>query len=258
MTESSDRREPGAGKPGTGKAGAGKAGTGKAGAGKADTGKAGAGKEGAGKSGDGKPNGTAAGRPGDSWEQRASDVATDIQRWLIRASARNMRDELGDQVRKAFRGEDTRRPGDVWETATTEPPHAADEPPECAWCPVCRAAPRIADARTASARAASSGSGGGGGSSSSGGGGGSSSSGGGGGSSSGGGGGGGSVLADAADVMASAIREALAGLDSVLSYRPGETSQPDQADRAESAADSSPDSADDQAKGPERGPDHRG
>src|ERR1022692_3218435 len=247
MTESSDRREPGAGKPGTGKAGAGKAGTGKAGAGKAGTGKSGA----------GKPNGTAAGRPGDSWEQRASDVATDIQRWLIRASARNMRDELGDQVRKAFRGEDTSRPGDVWETATTEPPHAADEPPECAWCPVCRAARRIADARTASARAASSGSGGGGGSSSSGGGGGSSS-GGGGGSSSGGGGGGGSVLADAADVMASAIREALAGLDSVLSYRPGETSPPAQADRAESAADSSPDSADDQAKGPERGPDHRG
>jgi hypothetical protein len=166
-------------------------------------------------------------------------VATDIQRWLIRASARNMRDELGDQVRKAFRGEDTSRPGDVWETATTEPPHAADEPPECAWCPVCRAARRIADARTASARAASS-----------------SSSGGSGGSGSGGSGG--SVLADAADVMASAIREALSGLDSVLSYRPGETSQPDQADRAESAADSSPDSADDQAKGPERGPDHRG
>ena len=143
-------------------------------------------------------------KPGDSWEQRASDMATDIQRWLIRSSAKNMRDELGDQVRKAFRGEDNGRPGDVWETATTEPPRAADEAPECAWCPVCRAARRLAEARAASAN----------------------------------GGAGSSALADAADVMASAVRDALSGIDSILSYRPGESGPPDHAGHAETPAES--------------------
>ena len=31
----------------------------------------------------------------------------------------------------------------MWETATTEPP--GDEPPECQWCPICRAARRYRD-----------------------------------------------------------------------------------------------------------------
>ncbi|MDR2985285.1 MAG: hypothetical protein LBV34_10635 [Nocardiopsaceae bacterium] len=120
----------------------------------------------------------------DTWEQRASDMAGEIQRWLIRASARNVRDELGGQVKKALRGSE-RNKGDSWATATTEPPHAADEAPECAWCPVCRAARRIAQSRS------------GGGSSGS-----------------------GPRVSDAADVMAGAVRDALAGIDSILSYRP--------------------------------------
>lgn len=145
-------------------------------------------------------------RPGggsrDSWERRAADVASEVQRWLIRRSARNMRDELGDQVRRAFRGAEP-GPADVWEAATTEPPPTGDEAPECAWCPVCRAARRISQTRPAA--------------------------------------GPGSVLTDAADVMTAAIREVLAGVDSVLSYRPKDaTGQADQ------------------AKGPEDGPDHRG
>src|SRR5258708_29768334 len=82
---------------------------------------------------------------GDSWEQRAAGLASEIQRWLIRTSARNVRDELGDQVKKAFRGQDGAT--DSWATATTEPPRAADEAPECAWCPLFRAARRIAQAR---------------------------------------------------------------------------------------------------------------
>jgi hypothetical protein len=130
-----------------------------------------------------------------SWEQRAAGVASDVQRWLIKTSARNMRDELGGQVKKAFRGSE-RSTGDSWATATTEPPHAADEAPECAWCPVCRAARRIAQARAG----ADASQGGGRGS-----------------------GYGGPKLGDAADVMAGAVRDALAGLDAVLSYRPGGT-----------------------------------
>ena len=125
---------------------------------------------------------------GDSWERRAAGLASEMQRWLIRTSAKSMRDEFSGQVRgqvrKALRGSDS-KPADSWATATSEPPDAADEAPECAWCPVCRAARRMARARSA------------------------------------GNGGGGQGLSDAADVMAGAVRDALAGIDSILSYRPG-------------------------------------
>ncbi|HVB42216.1 MAG TPA: hypothetical protein VNF47_05840 [Streptosporangiaceae bacterium] len=127
----------------------------------------------------------------DSWEHRAAALATEVQRWLIKTSAKNMRDELGGQVKKAFRGRDA-EPSDVWATATTEPPNAANEPPECAWCPICRAARRMSEARTAAAGSGPAGAGG-------------------------------AMLSDAADVIASAARDALAGLDSLLSYRPSET-----------------------------------
>jgi hypothetical protein len=119
----------------------------------------------------------------DSWEQRAAGLAGEMQRWLIKSSAKSVRDEFGGQVRKAFRGSDSKH-ADSWATATNEPPDAADEPPECAWCPVCRAARRIARARPAAD------------------------------------GSGGPRLSDAADVVASAVRDALAGLDALLSYRP--------------------------------------
>jgi hypothetical protein len=67
------------------------------------------------------------------------DFLRDLQRWLIRSSARNMRKELGGQVRRTFGGS---RAGtaDVWDTATHEIPPEADEAPECQWCPICRAA----------------------------------------------------------------------------------------------------------------------
>lgn len=118
---------------------------------------------------------------GESWERRAAEFATEVQRWLIKVSARSMRDEIGGQVRRAIRGREP-SPDEVWSAATTEPPGAATEPPECAWCPVCRAARRITRAREVSA--------------------------------------GPPGLSDAADVMAGAVRDALAGLDSILSYRP--------------------------------------
>ncbi|MHB1594672.1 MAG: hypothetical protein ACYCO9_04495 [Streptosporangiaceae bacterium] len=128
----------------------------------------------------------------DYWERRATELAGEVQRWLIRTGARTMRDELGGQVRKAFGAREADPGGDVWSTATTEPPGAAGEPPECAWCPVCRAARKIAQARVAA------------------------------GPSSAGPSSAGPRLADAADVMAAAVRDALSGLESILSYRPAD------------------------------------
>ncbi len=52
-----------------------------------------------------------------------------------------MRQELTGQVRRTL-GRAERE--NVWEVATTEPPYdPSGEAPECAWCPVCRAARRI-------------------------------------------------------------------------------------------------------------------
>ncbi len=62
------------------------------------------------------------------------DPIGDLQRWLVRSGARSVSREVGGQLRSmlGYRG----RSADVWETATTP----TDEAPECAWCPVCRAA----------------------------------------------------------------------------------------------------------------------
>jgi hypothetical protein len=69
---------------------------------------------------------------------RGSNLRGDVQRWLVRSSARNLGREIGGQVRRTL-GND--RPKDVWGAATTEPPPGAvSQPPECAWCPICQAA----------------------------------------------------------------------------------------------------------------------
>jgi hypothetical protein len=174
-----------------------------------------------------------------SWERRAAGLATDVQRWLIRTSARSMRDELSGQVKKALRvpgGEH----GDPWATATTEPPNAAAEAPECAWCPLCRAARRISQARAEAehrqageARSGSQASAAPGGGARA----------------------GGPRLADAADMMAAAAREAVAALDAVLSYRPPAADHPPAADRPP-AADHPP--ADERGEEPQDEPGHRG
>jgi hypothetical protein len=72
-----------------------------------------------------------------------NDLIGDFQRWLLRAGARGMSRELTDQVRAAL-GKN-QQTGDVWETATTEP--APGEAPECAWCPLCRAARLVREAK---------------------------------------------------------------------------------------------------------------
>lgn len=74
----------------------------------------------------------------DNNRSSASDPFGDFQRWLMRSSARSLSRELKGQARRTFGGGSSR---DVWETATAEP--APDEAPECAWCPVCRAARRL-------------------------------------------------------------------------------------------------------------------
>src|SRR5258708_33269235 len=69
--------------------------------------------------------------------------AAGVQRWLIRSGSRSLRRELTGQFRRTLGG-GSAEPGDVWGTATTEPPpDESHEAPECAWCPVCRAARRI-------------------------------------------------------------------------------------------------------------------
>ena len=65
------------------------------------------------------------------------DPVGDFQRWLMKQGARGIARQVADKVRSTVTpGPDPR--ADVWETATTEPP--LDEPPECKWCPICRAA----------------------------------------------------------------------------------------------------------------------
>jgi hypothetical protein len=63
------------------------------------------------------------------------DPIGDFQRWIFRSGARGLSREVSDQIKSALgRGGG---PADVWARATAPP---ADEAPECAWCPFCRAA----------------------------------------------------------------------------------------------------------------------
>jgi|SRR5271165_5058401 len=99
---------------------------------RAGSGRAGSERPGSGRSGAGRPG---PGAPG-------ADILSEFQRWLIRSSARNMRREIGGQVRKTFSG-GRRESHDVWDVATTEIPPEVGESPECQWCPICRAARQL-------------------------------------------------------------------------------------------------------------------
>ena len=74
-----------------------------------------------------------------------ADMLSDLQRWLIKSSARSMRKEISGQVRRTFGGGRSSNASDVWDTATTEIPPEVGESPECQWCPICRAARRMRD-----------------------------------------------------------------------------------------------------------------
>jgi hypothetical protein len=70
--------------------------------------------------------------------QPGSDPIGELQRWLVRSGARSVTRGLGDQVRTALGGSNTR--ADVWENATAD-----HEAPECLWCPICRARRKLRD-----------------------------------------------------------------------------------------------------------------
>jgi hypothetical protein len=83
-------------------------------------------------------------RPRQSSSTPRVDLVGDLQRWLIRQGARNVRKEIGGQVRRTVGGGRTST-ADVWDTATNEIPPEVGESPECQWCPICRAARRMRD-----------------------------------------------------------------------------------------------------------------
>jgi hypothetical protein len=70
--------------------------------------------------------------------QPGTDLIGEFQRWLVRSGARGVSRGVGGQIRSALGRSEVS--GDVWERATRLP---QDEAPECAWCPVCRAARRL-------------------------------------------------------------------------------------------------------------------
>src|SRR5215469_5836956 len=75
-----------------------------------------------------------------------SDPIGDFQRWLMKAGAKSIGREVAGRVKSTIGGVGGGGGADkavVWETATTEEP--TDEPPECQWCPICRAARRYRD-----------------------------------------------------------------------------------------------------------------
>jgi hypothetical protein len=86
----------------------------------------------------GQPRNGGNGQPGGGrGPSRPSDPVIDFQRWLMKAGARSMANQVADQVKRTI-GNERRDKGDVWDTATNEVP--PNEAPECQWCPVCQAA----------------------------------------------------------------------------------------------------------------------
>jgi hypothetical protein len=85
----------------------------------------------------GPSSGSGNGQAGSGRQARPSDPVADFQRWLMKAGARSMANQVAGQVKRTL-GTERRDSGDVWDTATNEVP--PNEAPECQWCPVCQAA----------------------------------------------------------------------------------------------------------------------
>jgi hypothetical protein len=62
---------------------------------------------------------------------------------MMKAGARSIGRDVAGRVRSTLGGGRGAKTADVWDTATTE--ELTDEPPECQWCPICRAARRYRD-----------------------------------------------------------------------------------------------------------------
>ena len=79
-----------------------------------------------------------------------SDPIGDFQRWLMKAGAKSIGRDVAGRVKSTLGGGGGGRAtkqADVWDTATTE--ELTEEPPECQWCPICRAARRYRDSGSA-------------------------------------------------------------------------------------------------------------
>jgi hypothetical protein len=73
-----------------------------------------------------------------------SDPIGDFQRWLMRTGAKSIGRDVASRVKSTLGGGGSaKQADDVWDTATTE--ELTEEPPECQWCPICRAARRYRD-----------------------------------------------------------------------------------------------------------------
>ena len=85
--------------------------------------------------------------------EQGSDPVGDFQRWLMKAGAKSIGRDVAGRVKSTFGGVGAGGGGgkksDVWDTATTE--ELTDEPPECQWCPICRAARRYRESGGSSA-----------------------------------------------------------------------------------------------------------
>jgi hypothetical protein len=82
-------------------------------------------------------------------EQPGSDPFGDFQRWLMKAGARSITRDVTDRVKSTMGGGRPKAYTDVWDEATTTDP--VEEPPECQWCPICRAARKARDSGGSSA-----------------------------------------------------------------------------------------------------------
>ena len=92
-------------------------------------------------------------QPGSDRSDRNSDRSDpigDFQRWLMKAGAKSLGREVAGRVKSTLGGGGgAKHAEDVWDTATTE--QLTDEPPECQWCPICRAARKARDSGGSSA-----------------------------------------------------------------------------------------------------------
>ncbi|HEY2279909.1 MAG TPA: hypothetical protein VGI00_16230 [Streptosporangiaceae bacterium] len=113
------------------------------------------------------------------------DPLGDLQRWLMRTGARSVTKDLTSRTRRALGQDQTK--ADVWDTATNRP-LPEDEAPECAWCPVCRAARRLRETRQGTSSGSASGLG--------------------------------SQLAGAGDALASVVQEAYSAFESAMKAPP--------------------------------------
>jgi hypothetical protein len=119
--------------------------------------------------------------------QPGSDPLGDFQRWLLRSGARGFGRDVRGNLRKTF-GYGASGGEDVWESATNEAP--GGEPPECEWCPLCRAARMFKDS----------------------------------------GPGLGSHLSSAGDIFATVVQDAVDAFEAVIGARPGAGMPPDDSD----------------------------